>query len=366
MASVRKREWTHKGEPKTAWVVNYTDQEGKRRLKTFNLKKDADRYRIKVENEIEGGVHVAPSETITVAEAGLLFLDDCDRRAMIRDRMTKISAHDYRWVFKRHISPRFGVTKVSELDPRIVKAWLQEQRLAFAHGTVAKMRLVFGGLLDHAVSLRKAKRNVLTDNKVRTPGGKRNRVVLARTLLETMAERRPLERRLSHLQRRALVPLALFCGLRQGEIAALRWEHVRFELGIIEVRHSINKKDGLKEPKSGAGLRDVPMPPIVLDALLELHAFCRNPSDGFAFPSASGKVRKNPSDIFRELWRPLVERAGLEDADAETPVPLPRPAPRLRQPVDQGWPIGDPHQELRRALECEHDARCLRAPLPRR
>jgi hypothetical protein len=38
--SVRKRSWTtRKGENKEAWVVNYTDQQGRRVLRTFARKK---------------------------------------------------------------------------------------------------------------------------------------------------------------------------------------------------------------------------------------------------------------------------------------------------------------------------------------
>ena len=40
--AVRKRTWiTRKGQEKTAWVVDYKDQCGKRRLKTFGRKKEA-------------------------------------------------------------------------------------------------------------------------------------------------------------------------------------------------------------------------------------------------------------------------------------------------------------------------------------
>jgi hypothetical protein len=35
MASIRKREWTSRGQARSAWVVDYVDQGGKRRLKTF-------------------------------------------------------------------------------------------------------------------------------------------------------------------------------------------------------------------------------------------------------------------------------------------------------------------------------------------
>jgi integrase len=35
VASIRKRTWTTNGETKTAWVADYFDQHGKRRLKTL-------------------------------------------------------------------------------------------------------------------------------------------------------------------------------------------------------------------------------------------------------------------------------------------------------------------------------------------
>jgi len=41
--SIRKRAWTNKrlGEIQEEWVVDYVDQNGKRRLKTYKSKKDA-------------------------------------------------------------------------------------------------------------------------------------------------------------------------------------------------------------------------------------------------------------------------------------------------------------------------------------
>jgi integrase len=77
--SVRKRAWTtSKGEEKEAWVVDYVDQTGKRRLKTFTKKKIADNLAATANVEIRAGIHTANSASITVAEAGKL---DRNRRA---------------------------------------------------------------------------------------------------------------------------------------------------------------------------------------------------------------------------------------------------------------------------------------------
>jgi hypothetical protein len=47
--SVSKRKWTTRnGETKEAWVATFKDQQGKRRLQTFDLKKDADQFHAEI------------------------------------------------------------------------------------------------------------------------------------------------------------------------------------------------------------------------------------------------------------------------------------------------------------------------------
>ena len=57
--------------------------------------------------------------------------------------------------------------------------------------------------------------------------------------------------------------LSMYAGLRQGEIIALRWEDVDFDLGFIRVRLAIQyaaKNVGtIKPPKTDNGVRDIPM-----------------------------------------------------------------------------------------------------------
>ena len=84
MASVGKRTWTHNGVTKTKPCVHYTDHEGKKREKVFERKKDADRYRPKVEPELQGGYPVAdpaPGQRPWAARHDLRF--DCLLRAEV-------------------------------------------------------------------------------------------------------------------------------------------------------------------------------------------------------------------------------------------------------------------------------------------
>jgi len=76
--SVRKREWTTRsGERREAWIVDYAVN-GSRHLKTFERKKDADGYEAQVSVDVGKGIHIAPSKSVTVAEAGDRWIKACE------------------------------------------------------------------------------------------------------------------------------------------------------------------------------------------------------------------------------------------------------------------------------------------------
>jgi hypothetical protein len=73
--SIRRRRWsTPDGTAKEAWVVDYSDQHGKRHIKTFARKKDAERYQAETAVSVRAGTHTADSTSVSVAEAGKLWL----------------------------------------------------------------------------------------------------------------------------------------------------------------------------------------------------------------------------------------------------------------------------------------------------
>jgi integrase len=109
--SVRKRAWTtSKGEQKEAWVVDYVDQGGTRRLKTFAKKKVADSFAATANVEIRAGIHTADSESVTVAKAGELWLETGEQAALER---TTLDA--YRQHLRLHIEPYLGKVAVAAI-----------------------------------------------------------------------------------------------------------------------------------------------------------------------------------------------------------------------------------------------------------
>ncbi len=69
MAKTVKRPWTYNGVTKWTWGVRYRDGGGKQRFKTCKTKKDADAFRLRIENELEAGTHTLRQLSKTVGAA---------------------------------------------------------------------------------------------------------------------------------------------------------------------------------------------------------------------------------------------------------------------------------------------------------
>src|SRR5215813_10088838 len=116
--SIRKRTWTTDGETKEAWVVDYVDAGGKRRLKTFRRKREADAYHATVAIELREGIHTADQASITVAEAGRHWLQAGEDAGLERASLERDRRH-----LELHIIPTLGTKRLSQLTAPAVRAF---------------------------------------------------------------------------------------------------------------------------------------------------------------------------------------------------------------------------------------------------
>jgi len=103
MATVRKRSWKSKEGTKTAWIADYFDQTGSRRLRTFDSEREAKNFLVDALHEVKRGVHTPESISITVAEAGDLWLVQAET-----DGLEASTLRQYRQHLDLHIKPFIG------------------------------------------------------------------------------------------------------------------------------------------------------------------------------------------------------------------------------------------------------------------
>src|SRR5579872_6317241 len=108
MASIRKRTWRSGGEDKTAWIADYFDQAGKRHIKTFATKKGADAWLVTARGEVAEGTHTPENASITVKEAGALWIETGELENLERSTLRQYRNH-----VDLHINPAIGATKLA-------------------------------------------------------------------------------------------------------------------------------------------------------------------------------------------------------------------------------------------------------------
>lgn len=323
--SVRKREWTtRRGEAKSAWVVDYIDAKGKRRLKTFSKKKDADQFAAKASVEVREGVHVPDSASATVEEAARLWLTSAKTAGLER-----ATVEDYERHARLHIVPFIGSAKLSSLTIAKVRAFEDELRVSGrSHAMVKKVLVSLSSLIADAQERGLVARNVVRDMKSRRGSAeirqeKRQKGKLKVGVdIPTRDEMKALISVLSG-RWRAMFLTAAFCGLRASELRGLRWQDVDFEKREIRVNQRADRFNLIGKPKSAASERVVPAPPMVLNALKEWKLSCPKKDTGkldadgnkvleleLCFPNGAGKVEQL-NNILRRGLHPAWIAAGV-------------------------------------------------------
>ncbi|WP_348647008.1 tyrosine-type recombinase/integrase [Rhizobium leguminosarum] len=106
---------------------------------------------------------------------------------------------------------------------------------------------------------------------------------------------------------RPLIITMIFTGIRSSEARGLRWEDVKLKKGQLHVRQRADRYGKVGMPKSEAGQRTVPLPPIVVNTLKERKLSCPANELGLVFPNQAGNIEFHnnmPHRVCgRQSWR---------------------------------------------------------------
>lgn len=322
--SVRKREWTTpKGEAKSAWVVDYFDTAGKRRLKTFRLKKEADQFAATASVEVREGVHVADSASVTVEKAGQFWMASGEAAGLERSSLNQRKRH-----LDLHIVPLIGQTLLSKLTVPAIRDF--EDRLRAEGRSPAMIKKVIGSLgsiLSDAQERGLTVRNSAKEMRGRRKGDKRHegRHRARLRVGEDIPAREEVKAFVAVLEGRwrPLLLVAVFAGLRSSELRGLRWQDVDLDAKTISVRQRADEFGDIGRPKSEAGERTIPVPPLVMNALKEWKLAYNRPTAGrdergkviredakpwhLVFANGSGKVESHANIVNRGLIPAMID-----------------------------------------------------------
>ncbi|NTA48010.1 site-specific integrase [Agrobacterium tumefaciens] len=309
--SVRKREWTTpKGEAKSAWVVDYFDTAGKRRLKTFKLKKDADRFAATASVEVREGVHVADSASVTVEKAGALWIASGESAGLERSSMDQRRSH-----LKHHINPLIGQTLLSRLTVPAVRDFEDTMRQnGRSPAMVKKVLTSLGSILSDANERGLATRNPVRDIRSSRKGRDRRQEkrqkgkLVVGVDIPTRNEIKALVAALDGNWRPLLVT-TIFTGMRSSELRGLRWRDVNFKKAEIHVNQRADQFKEIGPTKSEAGVRSIPVPPVVIAALKE-HKLRQPHGFDLVFANPDGEPRSHANIVNKGL-KPAMIRAGV-------------------------------------------------------
>jgi integrase len=285
------------------------DGQGRRRLKTFPRKKEADAFSPKARVEVREGTHVADSASATVREAGQLWLARAKAAGLERSTVT-----GYTQQLAYHIEPFIGSRRLSQLHSPAVRAF--EDRLREEGRSAPMVRRVMktlGSILADAQERGLVARNAAKDLRGRRRRGasseKRQRGKLKVGVdIPTPEEIRAI---IEHLTGRwRLFLTAIFTGLRVSELRGLRWKDVDLEARELHVRQRADRHNQIGPPKSEAGERTVPLPALLVNALMEWQPICPKGTAGLVFPTGAGKVEGLGNIINRGL-KPVQIAAGV-------------------------------------------------------
>jgi integrase len=309
MSSIRKRRLKS---GKIAWQVDYRDGTGKRRHRQFATRRDADGFMVKARSEVAAGVHTPSSTSITVADAGRLWIETGEGQDLERTTIDQ-----YRQHLELHIVPFLGKVKLAQLSAPMVREF--EDTLRAAERSPEMIKKIISSLGSILVDAQE--RGLVAQNVVRSLRQLRRRGK------ERRAERRakgrlkvgvdiPLPQEIkaivAHVNTRwrPLLITAIFSGLRASELRGLPWANVDIKKGELLVRQRADRFNQIGPPKSGAGERTVPLPPIVVNTLREWKLACPKSELDLVFPNRSGNIESHANIINRGLI-PAQLTAGL-------------------------------------------------------
>lgn len=248
--------------------VGKDELSGKRKQKTmsgFKTKKEAEKACAELIAQVENDNYLD--------ESGQLYSE------YLLNYMETIAKHSIRattynlqfWMANKHIIPILGKLKLKNIKPSHLQSMYSEKINEGLRGSyIRTMHAIISKSLKKAVEWGLIKQNVAS---IVTPP----RIEKAKTNTWTMEESTRFlgeikSRKTGNKKFYAVYILAIYCGLRKGEILGLTWADCDLTNGYISITQTLVKirsELSLQQPKTKGSVRKIKISQLVIDTLLE-------------------------------------------------------------------------------------------------
>lgn len=302
--NIRKLEKRNRaGEPTGGFVyrARYEGPDGKERTRHFKTKKEATKWLNEQSAQIVTGTYVDPN-------AGRITFGEYAEEWRDRQVHRPSTASDYEVQLRLHAYPRLGSTRLNELQPGQVQAWVKGLSTTLAPATVRKIHGIVAGILNDAVKDRRIAFNPCEGTRLPEIPERKITILTPQQVHNIWANMTP--------QYKALVHLAASTGMRQSEVFGLTVDRLNLLQREVTVDRQLVRQEGaytFGPPKSRKSNRVIPIPVELVAALEEHIATYGLGRDGLVFTARDrGPVRK--STFNGGPWKSAKEKAGAHDA----------------------------------------------------
>ena len=299
MASIKKIT-NKKGISYKIIVSNGYDMQGNKIVKTTTFRPDqaltskqqeksAYKYAMEFEDKIKKGNNFDGS-AMSFEQFALKWLE------YVKDDLAYSTYEGYESIVKLKIIPYFKGYKVNKIKLPMIEEFYKTMANTLSYGSIKKCDIVLGSMFKTAIRWGMIENNPCSnaklpkttkekaDLKFFTPEQSLQFLSSLNQIFEVKysAHKRIddtgkpyfvndyVERKVVATQYKVFYNIALFCGLRKGEILALKWEDIDFEERTISVTKTVAKSENgveYKCPKTKTSIRTVPLPNEILPLL---------------------------------------------------------------------------------------------------
>ena len=255
-------------------VRSKTFKPSKPNLSYQKLNKEIDAFVAQFKEEVSSEKGVVRFDKITLADFAVKYLE------MKKTVLSPTTYPFYEMIINTELIPKFGHMKLQEIKTYHVQEFInylatEKQRGDGAPGgigatTVRRYTTVFRSMLSLAYQLEYTENDVGASRRIVFPKDDPTEIEVynqdeVNEILQALKD--------EPTNIRALVEIAIFTGMRRGEIVGLKWSDIDFENRKVFVRRSIYKpKDGKaqeKLPKTKGSIRTISIPECLCKTLLE-------------------------------------------------------------------------------------------------